>query len=91
MLFIPKLCQRKANYLLKASSCASLPITKLPHEGDPHITDYDRDISNYTMNQIYACNTQPEEFIYEVMENSKKLLLDVHGIKIPYTICTQRV
>jgi hypothetical protein len=33
-------------------------LTKLAHEEDSHITDYDRDMSDFIMNQIYACNSQ---------------------------------
>ncbi len=36
------------------------------------------------MNQINSCFTQAEDFIYEVMSGTKKLLLDVHGSLIPY-------
>ncbi len=36
------------------------------------------------INQINSCFTQAEDFIYEVMSGTKKLLLDVHGNLIPY-------
>jgi hypothetical protein len=59
-------------------------LTKLPHERDPHVTDHDRDMSDYMINQIHSCFTQSENFIYEAMSESKKLLLDVHGSTIPF-------
>ena len=58
-------------------------LTKLPHERDPPVTDHERDMSDYMMNQIHSCFTQPEDYIYEVMKGTKKLLLDVHGGSIP--------
>jgi hypothetical protein len=47
-------------------------------------TTYDRDMADFMINQINSCFTQAEDFIYEVMSGTKKLLLDVHGSLIPY-------
>jgi hypothetical protein len=74
----------KEGELLADSELARI-LTKLPHEGDPHVNDHDRNMSDYMINQINSCFTQAEDFIYEVMSNTnKKLLLDVHGSVIPY-------
>ncbi len=72
----------KQGELLADSEIARI-LAKLPHERDPPVTDHDRDMSDYMMNQIHACFTKPEDYVYEVMKGSKKLLLDVHGGSIP--------
>jgi hypothetical protein len=73
----------KEGELLADSELARI-LTKLPHENDPHVNDYDRNMSDFMINQINSCFTQAEDFIYEVMSGTKKLLLDVHGSLIPY-------
>jgi hypothetical protein len=73
----------KEGELLADSELARI-LTKLPHEGDPHVNDHDCDMSDFMINQINSCFTQAEDFIYEVMSGTKKLLLDVHGSLIPY-------
>jgi len=73
----------KENELLADEVLARI-LTKLPHEGDPHVNDFDRNMSDFMINQINSCFTQAEHFIYEVMSGTKKLLLDVYGNLIPY-------
>jgi hypothetical protein len=73
----------KENELLADEVLARI-LTKLPHEGDPHVNDFDRNMSDFMINQINSCFTQAEDFIYEVMSGTKKLLLDVYGNLIPY-------
>jgi hypothetical protein len=68
----------KENELLADEVLARI-LTKLPHEGDPHVNDHDRNMSDFMINQINSCFTQAEHFIYEVMSGTKKLLLDVYG------------
>jgi hypothetical protein len=70
----------KEGELLADSELARIFI-KLPHEGDPHVTDHDRDMSDYMINQIHSSFTQSEGFIYEVMKDSKAITSPNHTIR----------
>jgi hypothetical protein len=53
---------------------------KLPHEGDAQINDDDRAMADYVIERIYDCLSQPDDFIYEVLEgNNTKKFRSVHG------------
>ena len=54
-------------------------LTKIPDEGDPHITDSDREMSEFVMDRIDQCFTIPDDFIYEVMINGNKKYRNIHG------------
>ncbi len=45
---------------------------KLPHEGDPQINDDNCAMVDYVIERIYDCLSQPDDFIYEVMEGNKQ-------------------
>jgi hypothetical protein len=54
-------------------------LTKIPDEGDPHITDTDREMSAFVMDRLDQCFAIPDDFIYEVMINGTKKYRTIHG------------
>ncbi len=54
-------------------------LTKLPDEGDPHINDEDRTMSNFVMDRIDQSFTIPQDFVYEVMIGGVKKYWSIHG------------
>jgi hypothetical protein len=59
-------------------------LTKLPHEGDAHVNDLDRDMSDYMISQIHSLLLHTVGGVYIRSHEREKLLLDVHGSTIPF-------
>jgi hypothetical protein len=75
---------RKARQIPKAGETLSddelvKVLTKIPDEGDPHITGTDREMSEFVMDRIDQCYAIPDDFIYEVMVNGVKKFRTIHG------------
>ena len=54
-------------------------LTKIPDEGNPQITETDREMSEFVMDRIDQCFTIPDDYIYEVMINGTKKYKTIHG------------
>jgi hypothetical protein len=54
-------------------------LTKLPDEGDPHINENDRIMSQFVIDRIDQCFTLPDDFVYEVMINGIRKFRTTHG------------
>ena len=54
-------------------------LTKIPDEGDPHINDNDRTMSQFVMDRIDQCFAIPDNFVYEVNLNGIRKFRTIHG------------
>ena len=52
-----------------ADSVLTRILTKIPDEGDPHLHDSDREMSEFVMDRMAQCFDLPDDFTYEVSVN----------------------